>query len=245
MQRVAVLADATGGDLGLFEGATGLVGREGFAGGAPAAGVLHGGEVAGDQDGFRAAAREAFPLAAGEGVEEVLDEVVQGGRLVGLARGAGEGFAAYGEGGGDGREDAVAAEAQDGCGGSAVGAAPAQAWVAGRGGRLSGRGSARPALSALVARSRGAVGRVRACRRVLHGRAFPPVAAVSAAVAHAPVLRGQPVKCPLSCGSGVEYSYQFGCSWPSCGPGGRGRVPLLPDHIGCGEPARSSRGLPP
>jgi hypothetical protein len=51
-------------------------------------------------------------LAAGEGVEVVLDEGVQDGGLFAFARGAGEGFAADGECGGDGGEDAVAAVAQ-------------------------------------------------------------------------------------------------------------------------------------
>lgn len=150
MERVAVFADVAGGDLGVFEGAAGFVRGEGFAGGAAAAGAFGGGEVAGEQDRLGAAAGEAFPLAAGEGVEEVLDEGVERGWLVGLAGGAGEGFAAYGEGCGDGGEDAVAAEAQDGGGGPAVAAAPAQARVAGRTARGSGRLSV---LCGLFARS--------------------------------------------------------------------------------------------
>lgn len=235
MEGVAVLADAPGGDLRVLEGAAGLAGREGLAGGASGAGGLDGGQVAGEQYRFRTSPGETFALAAGEGVQEVLDEGVEGGRLVGLAGGAGEGLAAYGQRGGDGGQDAVPAEAQDGWGGPAVAAAPAQAGVAGGAACFGG----------CACRVGGAVARFRTCCRVLHGRAFPPVAAVVTAVAHAPVLRGQPAKCHLSYGSGVEFSYQFGCSWPSGWCAGRGRGSLLPQRIGCGEPARSSRGLPP
>ena len=83
VQGVAVLADVAGGEFGVLEGAAGFAVGHGFAGGAFAAGGLGGGEMAGDQDRFGAAAGEAFPLGAGEGVQEVLDERVQGGGLVG------------------------------------------------------------------------------------------------------------------------------------------------------------------
>ncbi|BCK70745.1 hypothetical protein Srufu_046980 [Streptomyces libani subsp. rufus] len=76
---VAVLADVACGEFGVFEGAAGFAVGEGFAGGAFAAVALDGGEVSGEQDGFGAASGETFALCGGEGVEEVLDEGVQGG----------------------------------------------------------------------------------------------------------------------------------------------------------------------
>lgn len=116
VEGVAVLADAAGGEFGVFEGFAGFAVGHGFAGGAFAAGGVGGGDVAGDEDGFGAASGVAVALAAGEGVEEVLDEGVQGGGLVAAGGGAGEGGAADGEGGGDGGEDAVAAVAEGGAG---------------------------------------------------------------------------------------------------------------------------------
>lgn len=130
VEGVAVLADVAGGDSGVFEGAAGLAVGEGLAGGSFGAVAFYGGEVAGEQDRFGAASGEAFALAAGEGGEEVVDQRVECGWLVGLARGGGEGVgAADGECGGDCGEDAVSAVAEFGRAG--FGAAPAQAWVAG------------------------------------------------------------------------------------------------------------------
>jgi hypothetical protein len=133
VQGVTVLADVACGDFGVFQGAAGFAVGEGFAGGPFGAGGLGGCEVTGEQDRFGAASGEAFSLAAGEGGQEVLDEWVQCGGLVGFARGGGEGAgAAYREGGGDGGQDAVAAVTELWWAGF-VGA-PAQAWVAGRSG---------------------------------------------------------------------------------------------------------------
>src|SRR5690606_29819629 len=114
VQRVAVLADAAGGDPGVFERAPGLPVGQGFSLGAFGAAALGGGELPGEQYGFGAAAGEPFALAAGEGVQEVLDERVQHRRLVPLAGGAGERLPAYGQGGGHGGEDPVAAVEQVG-----------------------------------------------------------------------------------------------------------------------------------
>src|SRR5690606_12276114 len=104
--------------------------------GALGAAGLGGGEVPGEQYGLGAAAGEPFALRAGEGVEEVLDEVVQDGRLVALAGGAGECFAAYGQGRRDVGQDAVAPLAGPGRG-ARLGAASAESWVPGRDGLCS------------------------------------------------------------------------------------------------------------
>jgi hypothetical protein len=84
--------------------------------------------LTGEQYCFGAAAGEAFALAAGEGVEEILYERVEYGWLVGLARGAGEGLAAYGECCRHGGQDSVASVTQ--CGWAAgVRTAPTEAWI--------------------------------------------------------------------------------------------------------------------
>lgn len=114
VEGVAVLADVAGGEFGLFECFAGFAVGHGAAGGASAAGGVGVGDVAGDEECFGAAAGEAVASGAGEGVEEVLDEGVQGRGLVTAGGGAGEGGAADGEGGGDGGQYAVAAVAQGG-----------------------------------------------------------------------------------------------------------------------------------
>lgn len=136
----------------MFEGFAGFAVGHGFAAGAFGAFLVGGREVAGDEDRFGAASGEAVALGAGEGVEEVLDEGVQGGGVFAAGGGAGQCGAADGEGGGDGGQDAVAALAQ-GRGGRVLGAAPADAWVAGGavgGGRVPGVG--------LLGRNDGCVG---------------------------------------------------------------------------------------
>ncbi len=130
---VAVLADAACGDLGVFEGAACFAGCELSCGRVLERLSSVAVRCRERRDGFGAAAGEAFALVGGEGVEEVLDERVQGGRVVAACGGAGEGLAADGEGGADGGEYAVAAVAQ---GGRPVGGgAPGEARVAACGGR--------------------------------------------------------------------------------------------------------------
>ncbi|WP_260470888.1 hypothetical protein [Streptomyces sp. RP5T] len=92
------------------------------------------------------------PVAA-EGVEEVLDERVQRRGLVAAGGGGGEGGAAYGESGGDRGQYAVAAVAEDGCGGS-LGAAPADAGIAAETGVRAAVGGGRRARVRSCVRSR-------------------------------------------------------------------------------------------
>lgn len=112
--EVAVLADAAGGEAGVFECAAGFTAGEGFALGPFGAAVVGGGELPGQEYGFGAASGEAFALVAGEGVEEVLYEWVEDRRLVALAGGAGECLPAYGQGCGHRGQDAVAAVVEAG-----------------------------------------------------------------------------------------------------------------------------------
>ncbi len=120
VEGVAVLAYAAGGEFGVFEGFAGFAVGHGSAGGAFAAGGVGGGEVPGDEDGFGAAAGEAVALGAGEGVEEVLDEGVQGGGWSLRAAVPVRVAPRTEKGGGDGGQDAVAAVPEGGGGGVSV-----------------------------------------------------------------------------------------------------------------------------
>jgi len=119
-----------GGEFGAFEGAAGFTLGEWFAAGSFGACGVGCLEVPGEQDGFGAAAGEAFASTGGEGVQEVLDQGVVGGWLVGFSAGAGERGAVDGECGGDGGQDAVAAMAEA-RGSGRLGAQPTEAGVAG------------------------------------------------------------------------------------------------------------------
>lgn len=127
VEGVAVLADAACGQFRLFERASRFALGEGFRWArlercASAAVRWR------EQDRLGAAAGEPFALSAGEGVEEILDERVEDGRLVRLACGAREGLAAYGECRRDGGQDSVPAVTQ--CGWLVCfGGAPTEAWI--------------------------------------------------------------------------------------------------------------------
>jgi hypothetical protein len=104
--RVAVLPDVPGGEPGASQRGAGLV--EGGGAGLR--------ETAGEQGHFGAAAEVPFALPDAEAVEDVPDDGVEFGHADRAACGAGQRLVRAGqrEGGGGGRQDAVAAPPQYG-----------------------------------------------------------------------------------------------------------------------------------